>query len=94
MTEFGISSRGHFTVNCNVEETGTGENIKQTAVVHFYSPKQSNERWSSVPPGITMQDSASAEFTKVYVNVNFEDTPDSYRPGMLFNGKVTASLKS
>uniref|UniRef100_A0A9J8A1V6 Uncharacterized protein n=1 Tax=Cyprinus carpio carpio TaxID=630221 RepID=A0A9J8A1V6_CYPCA len=64
VTEFGISSRGYFTVNCNVEETGTG---------------------------ITMQDSASAEFTKVYVNVNFEDTPDSYRPGMLFNGKCVVT---
>uniref|UniRef100_A0A672R5R5 Alpha-2-macroglobulin-like protein 1 n=1 Tax=Sinocyclocheilus grahami TaxID=75366 RepID=A0A672R5R5_SINGR len=44
--------------------------------------------------GITMQGSTSAQFTRDYVNVNFEDTPDTYRPGMAFKGKVTASLKS
>ncbi|XP_052418460.1 alpha-2-macroglobulin-like protein 1 [Carassius gibelio] len=62
--EFDISSSGHFTVNCNVEETGTG---------------------------ITVQDSASAEFTRSYVSVKFEDTPDTYRPGMLFNGKCVVT---
>lgn len=35
-----------------------------------------------------------ATFTSNYVNVNFEDTPDKYRPGMVFKGKVTAGLKS
>uniref|UniRef100_A0A673JKL7 Alpha-2-macroglobulin-like protein 1 n=1 Tax=Sinocyclocheilus rhinocerous TaxID=307959 RepID=A0A673JKL7_9TELE len=44
--------------------------------------------------GITMQGSTSAQFTSDYVYVNFEDTPDTYRPGMAFKGKVTASLKS
>ncbi len=90
MTEFGISSNGYFAVTCNVEETGTGESVKQMAIVHFYSSKWSNERWSFVPPGITMQGSTSAEFNRGYVNVYFEDTPDTYRPGMLFKGKVTA----
>ncbi|XP_016326682.1 alpha-2-macroglobulin-like protein 1 [Sinocyclocheilus anshuiensis] len=67
VTEFGISFSGYFTVNCVVEETGTG---------------------------ITTQVSTSATFTGRYVYVNFEDTPDSYRPGMLFKGKcvVTNSL--
>uniref|UniRef100_A0A9J7YQT8 Uncharacterized protein n=1 Tax=Cyprinus carpio carpio TaxID=630221 RepID=A0A9J7YQT8_CYPCA len=44
-----------------------------------------------VRENIKQTDSASAEFTKVYVNVNFEDTPDSYRPGMLFNGKCVVT---
>ncbi len=90
VTEFGISSNGYFAVTCNVEETGTGESVKQMAIVQFYSSKWSNERWSFVPPGITMQGSTSAEFNRGNVNVYFEDTPDTYRPGMLFKGKVTA----
>ncbi len=41
-----------------------------------------------------MQGSASSVFINDYVNVNFEDTPDTYRPGMMFKGKVTTSLRS
>lgn len=41
-----------------------------------------------------MEGSASARFVDDYVNVNFEDTPDTYRPGMMFKGKVTTSLRS
>ncbi len=41
-----------------------------------------------------MQGSTSAMFIHDYVNVIFEDTPDTYRPGMMFKGKVTASLRS
>uniref|UniRef100_A0A8C2HYT3 Alpha-2-macroglobulin-like 1 n=1 Tax=Cyprinus carpio TaxID=7962 RepID=A0A8C2HYT3_CYPCA len=54
VTEFGLSSGGSFQVNCNVEESGTGESVKQTAVVHFNSPKyclvqrQHGSKWSSV----------------------------------------------
>ncbi|XP_043114430.1 alpha-2-macroglobulin-like protein 1 [Puntigrus tetrazona] len=64
VTEFGLTSRGSFEVNCDVEESGTG---------------------------ITMQGSASAVFTSDYVNVYFEDTPDTYRPGVAFKGKVVIS---
>ncbi|XP_073673368.1 alpha-2-macroglobulin-like protein 1 [Garra rufa] len=64
VTDFGLSSRGSFQVNCIVEESGTG---------------------------ITMQGSTSAEFTADYISVRFEDTPDIYRPGMTFKGKVVVT---
>ncbi|XP_073673369.1 alpha-2-macroglobulin-like protein 1 [Garra rufa] len=41
--------------------------------------------------GITIQGSTSAWFTSDYVNVRFEDTPDTYRPGMIFKGKVVVT---
>ncbi|XP_073673456.1 alpha-2-macroglobulin-like protein 1 [Garra rufa] len=41
--------------------------------------------------GITMQGFAWAVFTSDYVNVRFEDTPDIYRPGMTFKGKVVVT---
>ncbi|XP_016379353.1 alpha-2-macroglobulin-like protein 1 [Sinocyclocheilus rhinocerous] len=41
--------------------------------------------------GITMQGSTSAQFTSDYVYVNFEDTPDTYRPGMAFKGKFVVT---
>lgn len=49
---------------------------------------------SFVSPGITMSGTTTAMFTGDYVSVNFEDTPDTYRPGMVFKGKVTAALRS
>ncbi|KAK2881192.1 hypothetical protein Q8A67_018460 [Cirrhinus molitorella] len=64
VTEFGMSSRGSFQVNCNMKESGTG---------------------------ITMQGSTSAVFIHDYAYVNFEDTPDTYRPGMVFKGKVVVT---
>ncbi|XP_050985726.1 LOW QUALITY PROTEIN: alpha-2-macroglobulin-like protein 1 [Labeo rohita] len=41
--------------------------------------------------GLTMQGSTSAVFTSDYVSVHFEDTPDTYRPGMAFKGKVVVT---
>uniref|UniRef100_A0A8C1MBU9 Uncharacterized protein n=1 Tax=Cyprinus carpio TaxID=7962 RepID=A0A8C1MBU9_CYPCA len=41
--------------------------------------------------GITMQGSTSAQLTSDYVYVNFEDTPDTYRPGMVFKGKFVVT---
>uniref|UniRef100_A0A9J8AIU7 Alpha-2-macroglobulin-like protein 1 n=1 Tax=Cyprinus carpio carpio TaxID=630221 RepID=A0A9J8AIU7_CYPCA len=41
--------------------------------------------------GITMEGSTSAVFTMDYVNVNFEDTPETYRPGVILKGKVVAT---
>ncbi|XP_026081962.1 alpha-2-macroglobulin-like protein 1 [Carassius auratus] len=41
--------------------------------------------------GITMQGSTSAQFTSDYIYVNFEDTPDTYRPGMVFKGKFVVT---
>lgn len=41
-----------------------------------------------------MSGTTTAMFTGDYVSVNFEDTPDTYRPGMVFKGKVTAALRS
>ncbi|KAI2656158.1 Alpha-2-macroglobulin-like protein 1 [Labeo rohita] len=64
VTEFGLSSGGSFQVNCNVEESGTGLNMKG---------------------------STSAVFTSDYISVHFEDTPDTYRPGMAFKGKVVVT---
>ncbi len=39
VTEAGLTLGGSIQVNCNVEESGTGESVKQTAVVHFYCLK-------------------------------------------------------
>ncbi|XP_073673455.1 alpha-2-macroglobulin-like protein 1 [Garra rufa] len=41
--------------------------------------------------GITVQGFAWAVFTSNYVSVRFEDTPDIYRPGMIFKGKVVVT---
>ncbi|KAL1260635.1 hypothetical protein QQF64_008462 [Cirrhinus molitorella] len=41
--------------------------------------------------GITMQGSTSAVFTSDYIRVRFEDTSDTYRPGMAFKGKVVVT---
>ncbi|XP_043115190.1 alpha-2-macroglobulin-like protein 1 [Puntigrus tetrazona] len=41
--------------------------------------------------GITMQGFTSAVFTRNYVSIFFEDTPDTYRPGMAFTGKVVVT---
>ncbi|XP_056099216.1 alpha-2-macroglobulin-like protein 1 [Rhinichthys klamathensis goyatoka] len=42
--------------------------------------------------GITVSGTTTtAMFTNDYVNVNFEDTSDTYRPGMLFKGKVVVT---
>ncbi|RXN04002.1 alpha-2-macroglobulin 1 [Labeo rohita] len=41
--------------------------------------------------GVTMQGSTSAEFIRDYISVRFEDTPDTYRPGMIFKGKIMVS---
>ncbi|XP_073673454.1 alpha-2-macroglobulin-P-like [Garra rufa] len=41
--------------------------------------------------GITMQGSTSAVFIRDYAYVNFEDTPYTYRPGMVFKGKVVVT---
>ncbi|TRY98263.1 hypothetical protein DNTS_000609 [Danionella cerebrum] len=38
--------------------------------------------------GIIMSGSATAMFTTDYVTANFQDTADTYKPGMLFTGKI------
>lgn len=94
VTEFGMTSRGSFEVNSTVEESGTGEGVKQMAVSIFTLQNRVMKHWSFVPPGITMIGTTSAMFTRDYVKVHYEDTPNTYRPGMVFKGKVTASLRS
>uniref|UniRef100_A0A8C4SXG6 Alpha-2-macroglobulin-like protein 1 n=1 Tax=Erpetoichthys calabaricus TaxID=27687 RepID=A0A8C4SXG6_ERPCA len=38
--------------------------------------------------GVTLQASSTAKFTDILVNINFEDTPNSYKQGIPFNGKI------
>ncbi|KTF79137.1 hypothetical protein cypCar_00028424, partial [Cyprinus carpio] len=41
--------------------------------------------------GITMIGTTSAMFTRDYVKVHYEDTPNTYRPGMVFKGKLVVT---
>ncbi|XP_016374394.1 alpha-2-macroglobulin-like protein 1 [Sinocyclocheilus rhinocerous] len=52
---------------------------------------QVNSKVEESGTGITMEGSTSAEFTSDYVNVYYEDTPNTYRPGMVFKGKVVVT---
>ncbi|KAG2469586.1 A2ML1 protein, partial [Polypterus senegalus] len=38
--------------------------------------------------GVTLQSSSTAKFTHILVNINFEDTPNSYKQGIPFKGKI------
>ncbi|XP_051788069.1 alpha-2-macroglobulin-like protein 1 isoform X1 [Erpetoichthys calabaricus] len=38
--------------------------------------------------GVTLQASSTAKFTHILVNINFEDTPNSYKQGIPFKGKI------
>uniref|UniRef100_A0A672L3U8 Alpha-2-macroglobulin-like protein 1 n=1 Tax=Sinocyclocheilus grahami TaxID=75366 RepID=A0A672L3U8_SINGR len=52
---------------------------------------QVNSKVEESGTGITMEGSTSAEFTSDYVNVHYEDTPNTYKPGMVFKGKVVVT---
>lgn len=53
---------------------------------------QVNSKVEESGTGITLSGTtATAMFTNDYVNVNFEDTSETYRPGMLFKGKVVVT---
>ncbi|XP_021322030.2 alpha-2-macroglobulin-like protein 1 isoform X1 [Danio rerio] len=41
--------------------------------------------------GVTISGTTTAMFTREYINVYFEDTPDTYKPGMVFKGKVVVT---
>ncbi|XP_056329897.1 alpha-2-macroglobulin-like protein 1 [Danio aesculapii] len=41
--------------------------------------------------GVTISGTTTAMFTREYINVYFEDTPETYKPGMVFKGKVVVT---
>lgn len=80
-------------MNGKVEESGTGESVEKLLLSILMLLNRVMKQ-SFVSPGITVSGTTTARFAIDYVNVNFEDTPDTYRPGMVFKGKVTAALRS
>lgn len=93
VTEFGIEFRGNLQVNSKVEESGTGKSVEKL-LLSILILLNRVMKLSCVSPGITVSGTTTARFASDYVNVNFEDTPNTYKPGMVFKGKVTAALRS
>ncbi|XP_026137257.1 murinoglobulin-2-like [Carassius auratus] len=73
------------------DKTGCGSQVVNVTEFGLSSGGsfQVNSKVEEFGTGITMESSTSAVFTSEYVNANFEDTPDTYRPGMILKGKVS-----
>ncbi|KAI2656160.1 Alpha-2-macroglobulin-like protein 1 [Labeo rohita] len=82
-----------FTINGNTDKTGCGSQVINVTEFGLSSGGsfQVNCNVEESGTGLTMQGSTSAVFTSDYVSVHFEDTPDTYRPGMAFKGKVVVT---
>ncbi|KAK2881193.1 hypothetical protein Q8A67_018461 [Cirrhinus molitorella] len=75
------------------DKTGCGSQVINMTEFDFPSGGsfQVNCNVEESGTGITMQGYALAVFASDYVSVRFEDTPDTYRPGMIFKGKVVVT---
>ena len=48
--------------------------------------------WSVLPPGLVIEGSGSSVFTSVIRDVEFDDIPTSFKPGISLQGKVTTTV--
>ncbi|XP_051719987.1 alpha-2-macroglobulin-like protein 1 [Ctenopharyngodon idella] len=81
------------TYSMMTDKTGCGSwviNVTEFGL-KFRGNLQVNSNVEESGTGITMSGTTTAMFTGDYVSVNFEDTPDTYRPGMVFKGKVVVT---
>ncbi|XP_073673452.1 alpha-2-macroglobulin-like protein 1 [Garra rufa] len=75
------------------DKTGCGSQVINVSTFGLSSGGsfQVNCNMTESGTGITMQGSTSAVIIYDYVRVHFEDTPDTYRPGMDFEGKIVVT---
>ncbi|XP_067221217.1 alpha-2-macroglobulin-like protein 1 [Chanodichthys erythropterus] len=78
------------TYSMMTDKTGCGSwviNVTEFGI-EFRGNLQVNSKVEESGTGITVSGTTTARFASDYVNVNFEDTPNTYKPGMVFKGKV------
>ncbi|XP_067307945.1 alpha-2-macroglobulin-like protein 1 [Pseudorasbora parva] len=81
------------TYSMMTDKTGCGSwviNVTEFGL-RFSGNLQVNCKVDESETGITMSSSTTATFTSYNVYVNFVDTPNTYRPGMVFRGKVAVT---
>ncbi|XP_048015827.1 alpha-2-macroglobulin-like protein 1 [Megalobrama amblycephala] len=81
------------TYSVMTDKTGCGSwviNVTEFGLT-FRGNLKVNGKVEESGTGITMSGTTTARFTSDYVNVIFEDTPNTYKPGMDFKGKVVVT---